>query len=101
MQISRERALEPHPTPGPGSTLNTRTQYAGWDERFNFAQMPYLPENGYVMRALYVQAAGKIAELADAINMTALSDAYRDEQKNMTAIVKACLSSCPNHDSSR
>jgi hypothetical protein len=46
--------------PKPGALVNQKTQYAGWDERFNFAKLPVYPENGYVMRAVRagVQRAG-------------------------------------------
>jgi hypothetical protein len=51
------RAYNRLTTPIPANSTNGRTRYAGWDERFNFAHVPYFPENEFVMRALYVQVS--------------------------------------------
>jgi hypothetical protein len=63
MRRSKNRVLPKPPRPGrPAPPPPSRTsQYAGWDERFNFAQWTpegrFYPETGYLMQALYVQAS--------------------------------------------
>jgi hypothetical protein len=75
-------------TPTPGAPPTQRQQYAGWDERFNFAKPPVYPENGYVMRALYVQASAALAEVAQAVGNRTLAAAYRAEAAAMRARVR-------------
>ena len=62
--------------------------YAGWDERFNFAQLTaegkYYPESVYIMQALYVRASLAFADLADAVGNATLARTYKAEAAKMT-----------------
>ena len=75
--------------PKPGALVNQKTQYAGWDERFNFAKLPVYPENGYVMRALYVQASSALAGVAEAVGNATLAAVYRAEAVSMRERVRS------------
>ena len=82
-------------TPKPGAPVQTRANllYAGWDERFNFAELTpegkYYPENGYIMCSLYVQASEALADLAEAVGNTTYAKTYHAEAAKMTARVRS------------
>ena len=80
MRRSYNRAFKPLPA---DPKRRHRARYAGWDERFNFAQLTargdFYPENGYLMCALYVRASKSLAALADAAGNFSLAATYRAE----------------------
>lgn len=85
LAVSRRRTLQPvDPSRGGAGTQ----WYCGWDERFNFAKLPWYPENGYVMKALFVRAAAALAQVADAVGNTTVSALAREQQRSMTAVLR-------------
>ena len=89
MRRSKHRALsKPLPPGTPPPPKRGTAQYAGWDERFNFAQLTpegkFYPENGYIMRALYVQASQAFADLAELAGNATLAATYRAEATKIT-----------------
>ena len=90
MRRSYNRAFKPLP---PEPKRRGRMRYAGWDERFNFAQLTakgdFYPENNYIMRALYVRASKKMAALADAAGNFSLAASYRAEADKMATRIRS------------
>ena len=89
MRRSYNRAFKPLPPAPKRHTM----RYAGWDERFNFAQLTakgdFYPENNYIMRALYVRASKKMAALADAVGNFSLAASYRAEAEKMATRIRS------------
>ena len=83
MVRSKNRAMPKPLPPGAPPPKKGTAEYAGWDERFNFAQLTpegrFYPETGYVMRALFVQAAQAFGDLAEAAGNASLATLYRAE----------------------
>jgi len=94
MLRSKNRAMpKPSPPGVPPPANKSSAEYAGWDEHFNFAQLTpegkFYPETGFLMRALYVQSAQALADLAEAVGNTSVAAFYRAEGSEMAKLVRS------------